>query len=187
MVKDTNNIGKRLQEGDKKAFEELYDRYSNALYGLILRMVKEESTAKDVLQETFVKIWKNASKYNPEKAKVFTWMYQIARNTAIDKIRQLQIRSSREISSEKSNIHNISVSGVNPDTVDLPEILNQIDEKYRHVIGALFYGGLTQKEASEQLNLPLGTIKTRLRIGLRELREIFNDPIVLTAFSTIFF
>ena len=187
MVNDSNNIGNRLRHGDLKAFEELYDYYADALYGMILRMVKDEHAAKDVLQETFVKIWKNASKYDPDKARVFTWMYQIARNSAIDKIRQLKAIAAREIQSEQSNIHNIGISGVNPDTVDLPEILNQIDEKYREVIGTLFYGGMTQKEASEQLNLPLGTIKTRLRIGLRELRKVFQDPIVLTAFSTIFF
>jgi len=180
------DIGEKLRRGDKAAFEALYDRYSDALYGLVIRMVKDEDLAKDIVQESFIKIWKNASKYNPEKAKVFTWMYQITRNTAVDKLRQIKNRSQKEIQIKDSNVYNLGISGVNPDTVDLPEILNQIDEKYRQVIGVLFYGGMTQNEASKHLDLPLGTIKTRLRIGLRELRKVFNDPLMLATFSTIF-
>ncbi len=180
------DIGDRLRKGDKVAFEQLYDRYSAALYGMVIRMVKDEDVAKDVIQDSFIKIWKNASKYDPQKAKVFTWMYQVTRNTALDKLRQVKNRGEKEIQIKDSNVYNIGIAGINPDTVDLPEILHQIDEKYRQVIGALFYGGMTQQEASDHLDLPLGTVKTRLKIGLRELRKIFKDPLVLTAFSAEF-
>ena len=180
------DIGEKLRNGDRAAFERLYDRYANALYGMVIRMVRDEDLAKDVIQESFIKIWKNASKYDPQKAKVFTWMYQVTRNTALDKLRQVKNRGEKEIQIKDSNVYNIGISGINPDTVDLPEILNQIDEKYRQVIGVLFYGGMTQQEASDHLNLPLGTVKTRLKIGLRELRKVFKDPLVLTAFSAEF-
>ncbi len=186
LKKLAKNIGEKLRSGDRAAFGQLYDRYASALYGMVLRMVKDENVAKDILQESFIKIWKNASSYNSQKANIFTWMYQVTRNTALDKLRQLKNRGEKEIQIKDSNLYNIGISGVNPDTVDLPEVLHQIDEKYRRVIGALFYGGMTQKEASNHLNLPLGTVKTRLKIGLRELRKIFKDPLILTAFSAGF-
>lgn len=166
--------------GDKKAFEELYDTYSASLYGVIFKMIRDESTAKDVLQESFIKIWKNASKYDPNIAKVFTWMYQIARNTAVDKLRQMKIKTAREIQPKESNVYNIGTQNVKPEQMDLPEQLNKLDEKYRTVVHALFYLGMTQQEASEHLDLPLGTVKTRLRIGMRELRNIFSEVVILT-------
>jgi len=182
-----DDIGEKLRNGDKAAFEQLYDRYADALYGMVIRMVKDEELAKDVIQESFIKIWKNASKYNPQKAKIFTWMYQITRNTALDKLRQVKNRSQKEIQLKDASVYNLGISSINTDAVDLPEILNQIEEKYREVLAVLFYGGMTQKEASDHLGLPLGTVKTRLKIGLRELRKVFKDPLVLTAFSTIFY
>ena len=91
-----NDIGEKLQNGDKAAFEQLYDRYADALYGMVIRMVKDEDLAKDVIQESFIKIWKNASKYDSHKASIFTWMYQVTRNTAIDKLRQLKSRGDKE-------------------------------------------------------------------------------------------
>lgn len=175
------DIGEKLQKGDKQAFEQLYDRYADKLYGIVIRMIRDEDLAKDVLQESFIKIWKNAHKYDPHKARVFTWMYQITKNTAIDKLRQVRNRAAKEIQITDSNVPNIGISGVNPDTLDLPEILTKIDEKYREVIGALFYSGMTQQEASDNLNVPLGTVKTRLKIGLRELRKVFKEPLVITA------
>ena len=158
MEKLTDDIGEKLRKGDKAAFEQLYDRYADALYGVVIRMIKDEDVAKDVIQESFIKIWKNASKYDPQKAKIFTWMYQVTRNTALDKLRQLKNRSQKEVHIKDSKVYNLGISGVNPETVDLPEILNQIDEKYREVVGALFYGGMTQKEASDHLGLPLGCL-----------------------------
>ena len=183
MKETFEDIGIRFRQGDKKAFEQLYDRYADSLYGVLLKMVNDDALAKDILQESFVKIWKNASKYDPQKAKVFTWMYQIARNTALDKIRRRTKRSEREIRQEKSNVYKLGERKINPDVVDMPEILGRIDPKYRNVVHALFYLGMTQDEASKHLDIPLGTVKTRLKIGLRELRKIFgNQAVFVTTF-----
>ena len=179
MKETFEDIGIRFRQGDRKAFEALYDRYADSLYGVILKMVKEEPAAKDVLQETFIKIWKNAGKYDSTKAKIFTWMYQIARNTALDKIRQRTKKFNREIQPKDSDVQKTGHIAINPDTVDISEVLAQIDPKYREVIHALFFLGMTQNEASKHLSLPLGTVKTRLKIGLRELRKIFGTEVVL--------
>jgi len=180
LKKTFEDISDSFRPGDIKAFEQLYDRYADSLYGVILKMVKDEAIAKDALQESFMKIWKNAAKYDPNKAKIFTWIYQIARNTALDKLRSQTKKINREIQLKDSNVHNIGKEAINPDTVDLTEVLGQIDPKYQEVIKALFFGGMTQDETSKHLNIPLGTVKTRLKIGLRELRKIFKNEAFLT-------
>lgn len=164
-----------LQKADKRAITLLYDNYSDALYGVILKIVNDEEVAQDVLQESFVKIWKNAKKYDPKKAKLFTWLYRICYNTAIDSFRSTSKKTSKEIQIEESNVYKLTASGLNQDVLDIKKHLGTLDEKYQIVIKALFFEGMTQQEASDELEIPLGTIKSRLKIGLRELKKIY-DP-----------
>ena len=163
-----------LEKSDKKAISLLYDYYSDALYGVILKVITDEDTAQDVLQESFVKIWKNAKKYDSTKARLFTWLYRIAYNTAIDKVRSLKNKSGKEVQIETSSVYKIKSNELNQDVLDIKKHLNGLDEKYQIVINALFFEGMTQQEASEELDIPLGTIKSRLKIGLRELRKIYH-------------
>ncbi|NNK87265.1 MAG: RNA polymerase sigma factor, partial [Flavobacteriaceae bacterium] len=126
-------------------------------------------------QETFIKIWRYAQKYDPKKAKLFTWLYRIARNTAIDKLRSRKTKSDKEIQINDSNVYQIPAMSLNQDALDLKDHVATLDKKYQIVLRALFFEGMTQQEASEELNIPLGTVKSRLKIGLRELRKIY-DP-----------
>jgi len=164
-----------LKNEDKKAISLLYEYYSDSLYGVILKIVTDEYIAQDVLQESFVKIWKNAKKYDPKKAKLFTWLYRVAYNTAIDKIRSTSNKTTKEIQIESSNVYKLTSKGLNQDVIDIKKHLSTLDEKYQIVINALFFEGMTQQEASDELEIPLGTIKSRLKIGLRELKKIY-DP-----------
>lgn len=164
-----------LRKEDKKAISLLYQYYADSLYGVILKIVADEFIAQDVLQESFVKIWRNAKKYDPKKAKLFTWLYRIAYNSAIDKIRSTSSKISKEVQIETSNVYKITSESLNQDVLDIKKHLANIDEKYQIVINALFFEGMTQQEASEELEIPLGTIKSRLKIGLRELKKIY-DP-----------
>jgi RNA polymerase sigma-70 factor (ECF subfamily) len=163
-----------LEKSDKKAISLLYDYYSDALYGVISKIITDEDTAQDVLQESFVKIWKNAKKYDASKARLFTWLYRIAYNTAIDKVRSLKNKSGKEVQIETSSVYKITSNELNQDVLDIKKHLNNLDEKYQIVLNALFFEGMTQQEASEELDIPLGTIKSRLKIGLRELRKIYH-------------
>ena len=163
-----------LQKGDKRALNLLYEHYSNSLYGVILKVTINEEIAEDALQETFVKIWKNASKYDPKKAKLFTWLYRIARNTAIDKLRSFNNRYKKEVQIDTSNVYILPTSKINQDVLDIKEHVGRLDEKYQIVLDALFFQGMTQQEASDELDIPLGTIKSRLKIGLRELKKVYN-------------
>ena len=163
-----------LEKGDKKAISILYDNYSDALYGVIKKIISDDDTAQDVLQESFVKIWRYSDKYDSSKAKLFTWLYRIAYNTAIDKVRSLKNKDGNEVQIDKSSVYKISAGELNEDVLDIQKHLKSIDEKYQIVINALFFEGMTQQEASEELDIPLGTIKSRLKIGLRELKKIYN-------------
>lgn len=163
-----------LKQKDKKAISLLYQNYADALYGVIKKVITDEETAQDVLQETFVKIWRYAKKYDPNKAKLFTWLYRIAYNTAIDKTRALKNKVEKEIQMETSTVYKITTNSLNQDVLDIKKHLGSLDKKYQIVIHALFFEGMTQQEASEELDIPLGTIKSRLKIGLRELKKIYN-------------
>ena len=163
-----------LLEGDEKGMSLLYDYYGETLYGIALKVTNDEELAKDVLQESLVKVWKKIEKYDPAKAKLFTWLFRITRNTAIDKIRSKNIKSEQEIQFEVSNVYTIGVEDIKPEHIDVRSHINTLDGKYQAVIDALFFKGMTQQEASEALDMPLGTIKSRLKIGLRELRKIYG-------------
>lgn len=164
-----------LEKGDKRAINLLYENYSDSLYGVILKVTINEEIAQDALQETFVKVWKNAKKYDSKKAKLFTWLFRIAKNTAIDKLRSFNNRFDKEVQIDKSNVYILPTANLNQDVLDLKEHLARLDEKYQIVLKALFFEGMTQQEASDELDIPLGTIKSRLKIGLRELKKVY-DP-----------
>ena len=163
-----------LQKSDKKAINLLYEYYADALFGVIQKIIKDEDTAQDVLQETFVKIWRYSKKYDSNKAKLFTWLYRIAYNTAIDKVRSQKNKQGKEVQIDTYAVYNITSNELNQDVLDIQKHLSSLDEKYQIVINALFFEGMTQQEASDELDIPLGTIKSRLKIGLRELKKIYN-------------
>ncbi|WP_298536205.1 sigma-70 family RNA polymerase sigma factor [uncultured Algibacter sp.] len=163
-----------LENSDKRAINLLYEYYADSLYGVIQKIISDEDTAQDVLQETFVKIWRYAKKYDSSKAKLFTWLYRIAYNTAIDKVRSQKNKSSNEVQIETAAVYKITSNEINQDVLDIKKHLKSLDEKYQIVINALFFEGMTQQEASDELDIPLGTIKSRLKIGLRELKKIYN-------------
>jgi len=176
------HIVELLREGDEKAISLLYEHYGDTLYGVALKVVRDEELAQDVVQESFIKIWKKADTYDPSKAKLFTWLFRITRNTAIDKLRSLGTKSDREIQMDVSDVYNVGVEGHQPELMDMRKHLSKIDPKYREVLEALFFEGMTQQEASEELDIPLGTIKSRLKIGLRELKKIYAPVVVLALF-----
>src|SRR5690606_30175908 len=148
--------------------------YADSLFGVILKVTNDEELEQDALQETFIKVWKNAQKYDAKKAKLFTWLYRIAHNTAIDKIRSYNNRFQKEVQIETSNVYILQTSSINQDIIDLKDYVAKFEQKYQIVINALFFEGMTQQEASEELDIPLGTIKTKLKIGLRELKTLFT-------------
>lgn len=169
-----DQITQLLKEGDQHALNLLYEHYSAALFGSIIKVTNNQALAEDALQETFVKVWRYADKYDCKKAKLFTWLFRIARNTAIDKLRSHNLKFHKEVQIDKSDVYILPSTSLNQDVIDLKAQLSKIEEKYQIVLNALFFEGMTQQEASEELDIPLGTIKSRLKIGLRELKKFYD-------------
>ena len=174
------HIVELLQERNEKAISLLYEHYGDTLYGVAHKVVRNDDLAQDVLQESFVKIWKKSDSYDASKAKLFTWLFRITRNTAIDKLRSVNTKTEKEIQIDVSDVYNLGVDSIKPEFMDVSENLEKIEDKYQIVLEALFFQGMTQQEASDELDIPLGTIKSRLKIGLREMKKIYGTSMVIT-------
>ncbi|MGV3630464.1 MAG: RNA polymerase sigma factor [Bacteroidota bacterium] len=164
-----------LQEGSESVFSYIYDNYSGALYGVIFRIVNDADRANDVLQDTFVKIWKNRAAYESPKGTVFTWMLNIARNSAIDSNRSKHVRYKIQIDERiVDNINQVNEE-VRTDSIGLKETVAKLRSEYRVVLEYIYVQGYTQQEFSDEFNIPLGTVKTRTRAALQELRNLLRN------------
>lgn len=163
---------------DKDAFSYLYDNYSAALFGVILRIVIKEESAEDVLQETFVKIWSNFQSYDKTKGKLFTWMVNIARNLAIDKTRSKNFQKEQKNFSTDKNVDYIDSqksTEFKPDNIGVRELLNKLPGDQKQLIDMAYFQGYTQQELAENLQMPLGTVKTKMRTAIMTLRKLIGQ------------
>lgn len=166
-----------LQSRDEKAFALLYDNYSPALLGIIAKIVKEEAEAENLLQDSFVKIWKNIGQYDASKGRLFTWLLNIARNTALNFLRSPHFFEKGEIQTLESIVYTETVQTelTEVNYIGVGETVQKLDPKLKQVIHLIYFLGYTQQEVSEKLNLPLGTVKTRTRMALHQLRVYFGQ------------
>lgn len=166
-----------LRASEPRAFKQLYKQYSAALYGIIRQIVREEEQANEVLQDAFVKIWKYIADYDESKAKLFTWMLNIARNRAIDVYRQKQKKSIKntEYREPESLPEGQGQDALQEELIYLKEHVQTLGENQAKVLDLLYYKGYTQVEAAEYLDIPLGTVKSRLRLAIQKLQKIFQD------------
>jgi RNA polymerase sigma-70 factor (ECF subfamily) len=147
------------------------------LYGVISRIIKKEDIAEEVLQDAFLKIWDKIDSYDASKGKLFTWMLNISRNLAIDKIRSKEISREVKTSGIDNLVHSVEVSGSvqqNEDAIGVKEILKDLPDDQQFVVEHLYFKGYSQSELAEEFNIPLGTVKTRLRLAMNQLRSIVN-------------
>jgi RNA polymerase sigma factor (sigma-70 family) len=166
-----------LRAKDRSALEYLYDHYSNAIYGVIYRILKKEELAEEVLQDVFIKIWDKFESYDPAKGKLFTWMLNIARNQAIDKSRSKEISKDQKTSGLENFVNRIDTEEYIEQKVDgigVKDILNVLPEEQKFVVEYLYFQGYSQSELAEEFNIPLGTVKTRLRLAMQHLRNTLN-------------
>ena len=162
-----------LLKKEERAFTIMYDMYSKRLFSVISNLLKETEDAEDVLQEVFVKIWKNIETYNDSKGRLYTWMLNIARNTAIDKLRSKGYNNSQKNLSTDNFVHLLDDSNKlihRIDTIGIQEFVKKLKPKCIQIIELLFFQGYTQQEASDELEIPLGTIKTQNRNCINDLR-----------------
>ena len=166
-----------LMNRDEKGFNYLYRNYSGALYGVIIRIVRYEEEANEVLQDVFVKIWNSIKSFDDKKASLYTWMLNIARNSAIDRLKSKSFQNDLQ----NQSIPDFVSDGVglsteqNHEFNEVGKMVNTLREDYRILINKAYFGGLTQEEIAEELQIPLGTVKTRTRAALLELKEILKE------------
>lgn len=167
-----------LKSRDQQIFGYLYDHYSPALYGVVLKVLNDENTASDVLQEVFLKIWRGIDKYDTEKGRLFTWMLNIARNTAIDSLRSKGHKLDQKIQELSNDVYlQTSQLTVQPavDHLGLSKVLEKLNKEQRTIIDLAYYKGCTQEEIARVLDIPLGTVKTRMRNAIIQLRNILKQ------------
>ncbi|MVM36198.1 sigma-70 family RNA polymerase sigma factor [Spirosoma sp. HMF4905] len=170
-----SDLVRDLQAKLPSAFSTLYDAYSPALLGTLLRLIKDQARAEDLLQDAFIKIWSTIPSYDPQQGRLFTWLLAITKNVALDELRKQKVRhSANEYLDKNSN-----------QSCDLPvsegmlhqSILTNLAPKYRQIVELVYYGEYTKQEVAAQLCLPLGTVKTRYRMALQLLKQQFRQDI----------
>jgi RNA polymerase sigma-70 factor (ECF subfamily) len=174
---DLEILVQKFQQKDVYAFESLYGMYYKNISGIVYNIVRDHEIAEEVTQDVFMKAWNNASSYSKKKGRFFTWLLNIARNAAIDKTR------SKDFNKQSKNLDaqifvDILEDQVNldsrTDTIGIRKFVDKLAETCKKLIELLYFKGYTQKETSEHLEIPLGTVKTRNRNCLNNLRTLLK-------------
>ncbi|WP_339706454.1 RNA polymerase sigma factor [uncultured Kriegella sp.] len=164
----------RFQQKDLSAFEKLHHMYSENICGVINTIVRNNDLAEEICQDVFVKVWNNAESYNSSKGRFFTWILNIARNAAIDEVRSKSYKNNKKNLSADyfvGMLEDDSAANSNIDSIGLTKLIKELKDKCIQLIDMLYFKGFTQKEASEKLEIPLGTVKTRNRSCISQLRK----------------
>jgi RNA polymerase sigma-70 factor (ECF subfamily) len=166
-----------VKDCDRAVIPILYQRFSTPLYGLIVKTIGNQEDAAEILQDVFLKIWQRGSQYQEDKGSLLGWMMRIAKNAALDHTRS-RVVSQRSKTDQMDNL----VSDVKTprsessiSDVGLRNVLNRMDERHQQMIDLLYYQNYTQSEVEELLGIPLGTVKTRARAAITELRKILRN------------
>lgn len=169
-----------LAAGHPAAMDLLYDRYSKPVYSFAYRMLGNREHAEELLQEVFLRAWRRGNRFSETRGSLVSWLLSITHNMAIDELRKLQRRPQRAESSEPDALLNsvrdgaapVEMQAVASDRRDVVRnAMSDLPESQREVLELAYFGGLTQREIAEELGAPLGTIKTRMRLGLRKLQD----------------
>ena len=172
--KEYQNVIASLQNGDSDALSILYDNYGGALYGVIFRIVRTPSSANELLQDTFLKIWQNRNTYNPQTARLYTWMSTIARNLSINYVNSKDYKQQAKVQGADNLVYLHDKTHMPVEALDIKGNVCHLENKYQEVIEYIYFRGYTHQEMSDELNMPLGTVKSRLKIAIRELRKIYD-------------
>ena len=159
-----------LTSGSQTDFATLYDSYNGSLFSILCRMLPSQEVAQDILQDAFIKIWRNAKQYDPTKGNPFTWMLNIARNQAIDWLRAQARRGGPEIHSDENFVDRGDEQART--TAEILDAIAKLPDDLRVVFDMVYYRGYSQAEVADKLNIPLGTIKTKCRNALIKMREL---------------
>ncbi|HUY79785.1 MAG TPA: sigma-70 family RNA polymerase sigma factor [Ktedonobacterales bacterium] len=180
---DDAELVARVANEDESALGQLYDRYQRAIYSLCLRVVHDPPAAEEVTQEVFVRLWRSAASFEPGRGRVSTWLLRIAHNLALNEVRRRQSRpviapdadweleGARLVDTQQDNDPEVAV-WLRERAQVIHQALEQLPTPQRQAIELAFFGGLSQAEIATALGDPLGTVKSRIRVGMQRLRAL---------------
>lgn len=170
-----------IRRREEAGMKQLYDDYSGALHHQILKIVNNEETARELLQDVFVRVWNKIDTYDEKTSRPYTWMARIARNRAIDYLRSARVTQEGKTDVLPDLVGSNSRLAVEQftDHIGLTKVLDQLDNEHRIIIDYLYFQGYSQSEAAEELNIPLGTVKTRSRRAIQQLRTILAKELLV--------
>ncbi|MGH9466830.1 MAG: sigma-70 family RNA polymerase sigma factor [Terriglobales bacterium] len=181
QIESDADLMRRVATGDSRAFEQIYDRHSRAVFSLLLRIIRERERAEDLMQEVFLTLWRQAARYDDAAASALPWLLVVARNRALDRLRSPAHRREQVESEEGLELAAAASGFALPPSFDarawerqalerIRTVLPRLTPDERHVIEMAYFDGFTQAEISAQTGTPLGTVKTWTRSGLAKLR-----------------
>ncbi|MTI41267.1 RNA polymerase sigma factor [Fulvivirga lutimaris] len=176
-ILDQDQLVQRLKARDKSALSYLYDNYSAAIYGAISRIINDEDVAEEVLQDAFMKYWDKIGSYDDSKGRLFTWMLNLARNLSIDKLRSKEIKKTKKTDDISTNVYNVENENLiyqNEESIGVKDLMKNLREEERKIVEMVYFKGYTQSEIADETGIPLGTVKTRLRMALKNLRSVLG-------------
>lgn len=170
-----------IAHGDSSALEALYDRYATAVYRMALRILKSRELAEEVVQEVFWRVWRRSGSFERDRGRVAQWIFGIAHNLCIDELRRIRVRPTpvyedmehpviQRLADEQSDVSASALASERRRTIQ--EALGHLPGAQRQAIELAYFGGLSHQEIATRLNRPLGTIKTRVRLGLLKLESL---------------
>lgn len=169
-----------LKNMDGGAMSALYQMYSDSLYRVISTIVVIEEVAQDLLQETFIKIWKSFKQYDPGKGRLYTWMARLARNLSIDYLRSVNYRNftvSDDLSQSTQQIDQTFQVSYNPELIGVRDMTRILNEDQKSALDLIYFKGYTHVQAAEELQITVGILRSRLKSSIAELRTVYNlDP-----------
>ena len=180
---DDASLLRAVQRGDQQAFAALYDRYCGVAYGLAYRITNDGASAEDAVQEAFVSTWKQAPRFDPDRGQVRSWLLTIVHHRAIDAVRRRSSRHERalpegpeEFVATRGRPEELAEWALEAEAVR--DAMRVVPEDQRQTIEMAYFGGLTHVEIAERMRVPLGTVKSRLRIGLDKMREYLRPKVL---------
>lgn len=167
---------RRIKNKEKDALYLLYDKYSAALFGIILRICRNRALAEDLLQETFIKIWENIEGYDSSKGRFYTWAYRIAKNTTLNTLRKSDMLIQTE---DLGVVKDKSTTTTEVDLNRLNGAIKKLEPHHQEALSLVYFRGYTHREANEEMGVPLGTFKSYIRQAVQLLRESYKSDLLL--------
>lgn len=171
----------------------MYEKYGDAIFGILLRTTRNRELSEEVLQITMLKAWNKIDTYNSEKSKLYTWLATIARNSAFDKMRLKSYSRQKETDSIENSVYDLETVSFSQAEMDVQKLIIGLDEKYKIILKLIYLQGFTHVDAAKEIGIPVGTLKTRLRNALKILREelknerlLFLSIIIIALIANIF-